>query len=477
MKKYGILFIILTLANGLSAQTLEQAKTMFTKKQYEKAKPVFKRYVKSHPNNASYNYWYGVCCQQTGEPEEAIKPLEFATKRKVQNAPYYLGRAYDELYRFDEAVNSYETYLEALKKKKQTTSQTEKRLEKSKANARMIKGTEEVCIIDSFVVDKAEFLDAYKISEESGSIHYYSDFFRISNNKQTTVYETEIGNRIYYGDKGKDNTLDIFSRNRTPDGWGQPYPLPEVINNSGNANYPFVLTDGITIYYASDGEGSMGGYDIFVTRYNTGTESYMNPENIGMPFNSPDNDYMYVIDEFNNLGWFATDRRQPEDKVCIYVFVPNTYKRTYNYEAMDKNEIIRLARLESIEETWKNPEVVKSAKERLQKALSAKPNIEKVYDFTFVINDQTDYHRLEDFQSTAAKELFNQYRQKLNDYKQKRSQLAGQREQYIQATGEVKHNMASGMIDLEKRLKEIQQELSVMEIEIRKEENNATNRI
>ena len=32
-------------------------------------------------------------------------------------------------------------------------------------------------------------------------------------------------------------------------------PLPGSINDSGNANYPFVMADGVTIYYASDGEG------------------------------------------------------------------------------------------------------------------------------------------------------------------------------------------------------------------------------
>ena len=32
----------------------------------------------------------------------------------------------------------------------------------------MLKGVEDVCVIDSFVIDKANFLKAYKISEESG---------------------------------------------------------------------------------------------------------------------------------------------------------------------------------------------------------------------------------------------------------------------------------------------------------------------
>ena len=54
------------------------------------------------------------------------------------------------------------------------------------------------------------------------------------------------------------------------DEWGKGNMLPGSINESMNASYPYVLADGITIYYAADGPASMGRYDIFVTRYNTG---------------------------------------------------------------------------------------------------------------------------------------------------------------------------------------------------------------
>ncbi|KAA6304213.1 hypothetical protein EZS27_044142, partial [termite gut metagenome] len=81
MKKRCILFplsFLLFFGISLSAQTLEQAKTMFAKKQYDTAKPVFQKYLKGAPTNSSYNYWYGVCCLKTGEVEKAIKPLEIA---------------------------------------------------------------------------------------------------------------------------------------------------------------------------------------------------------------------------------------------------------------------------------------------------------------------------------------------------------------------------------------------------------------
>lgn len=42
----------------------------------------------------------------------------------------------------------------------------------------MLKGVEDVCVIDSFVIDKANFLKAYKISEESGKLFTYNDYFK-----------------------------------------------------------------------------------------------------------------------------------------------------------------------------------------------------------------------------------------------------------------------------------------------------------
>ena len=64
----------------------------------------------------------------------------------------------------------------------------------------MLKGVEEVCFIDSFVVDKEKFLDAYKISPESGKLFMYDTYFNDSGKEGGTVYETELGNKLYYSE-------------------------------------------------------------------------------------------------------------------------------------------------------------------------------------------------------------------------------------------------------------------------------------
>lgn len=474
MKKRYILLLIFSLVLvGASAQTLEQAKAYYNKGEYEKAKPVFKKFVKSQPANGNYNLWYGVCCLNTGEPEVSLKYLETAVKKRISSGQLYLAQNYNDLYRFEDAIKCYEEYISDLNKRKRPTTEADKLLEKSKTNLRMLKGIEEVAIIDSIIVDKEHFLDAYKISSESGKLFMYNDFFQNKEEVEATVYETELGNKIYYGERQSDGKLSILSRNKMQGEWGKGSLLPGSINDSINANYPYVLTDGVTIYYAADGENSIGGYDIFVTRYNTNTNTYLMPENVGMPFNSPYNDYMFVIDEFENLGWFASDRFQPEGKVCIYVFIPNSSKQVYNYEAMEPKKAIRLAKIQSLEETWLDKSAVANAKLRLQTANHKEPQATKAYEFEFVIDDHTTYYQWEDFQSTQAKNLFSKYRLLEKSFRQQQNKLEEQRSWYSRAKENDKAKLVPSILDLEKRVQQLAEELEHAAIETRNTEKQS----
>lgn len=469
-KQFLLLLICLFFAAGLSAQTLEQAQKLYANGQYEKAKPVFQKYVKSQPANGNYNLWYGVCCLKTGHAANAVKYLETAVKKRIPSGQLYLAQAYNDTYRFEDAINCYEEYIDALAKRKQPTEEAEKLLEKCKLNFRMFKGVEEVCIIDSFVVDKAGFLKTYKISEESGKLYTFNEYFKTEGDHPGTVYETELANKVYYSETGKNERLDIFSKNKLGEEWSKGLPLPGSINASGNTNYPYVLTDGVTIYYASDGESSIGGYDIFVTRYNTNTDTYLTPENVGMPFNSPSNDYMYVIDEYNNLGWFASDRNQAADKVCIYVFVPNSSKQIYNYESMSPQQIIALAQLHSLKDTWKDEKEVAEARQRLEAAIHHKPQEHQASDFDFVVDDQHTYHLLSDFRSPQAKELFRKYQQQEKALNQLQIKLDSQRQWFANASKEEKAKITPSILDLEKRVHQMTQELEKSATNVRNTE-------
>lgn len=461
-KKYIIGLFALCCTGVVMGQSLEQAKQLFLKGEFEQAKPVFQRLVKQAPSNANYNYWYGACCYETGQKKEAQPYLEKSAGRRVIDAYRYLGKLYYDFYRFDDAVENYEQHIEWLEKKKRPTEQAEAELETIKQAARMIKGVEDVAVIDSFVVDKNDFLSTYKISKESGNIYREQGI-------AGTIYQTEMGNKMIYGDLSSDSIMQLYTRDRLLDSWSDPEALSS-LNGQGNVNYPFLMSDGITLYYASDGEGSLGGYDIFVTRYDSEDGTYLRPDNIGMPFNSPANDYMYAIDDFNNIGWFASDRNQPEDKVCIYVFIPNASKEVYDYENTDEQTLVDAASLRSIRTTWKDEDKVRQGKQRLAAVMYAKESEQKKKDFTLVIDDSAVYHTLNDFRSAEARKLYQQMAQKQKDYIGLKKDLEAKRYRYAEGNKALKNSLASAILDLEKRTEQLLKEIDQLNIQVRNEE-------
>ena len=223
-----------------------------------------------------------------------------------------------------------------------------------------------------------------------------------------------------------------------------------------------------------------------------------------MPFNSPANDYMYAIDEVNRLGWFASDRYQPEGKVCVYVFVPNESKEVYDYETSDPEDIIALASLKEIRKTQTSGNVVRNARQRLAQVTYAEDTKKKKDgDFRFVVDDNAVYHRLSDFVSEEAREQFRSYLQKEKDLNELQASLenlrtayhesnqAGQKEKdlnelqaslenlrtaYHESNQAGKDQLAPGILDKERRVKELQDEIAELETAIRNTELEKTKR-
>lgn len=399
----SILFLAACLSAGCYAQSLDQAKKLYNEGNYEEAKPAFERLVRQSPNNASYNLWYGVCCFETGDMETAEKHLLIANKRKVVESYYYLAHIYTRAYRFDEAAGMWEEYIVLAEKKKEDTSAFEKERARVEKMQRFLNNTEDIQVIDSMVVDKDKLFSTYYLSEDCGMLDTYNHFFDTSEPFFSTVYINPKSDQAYYARPSGFNQLQLYTQSKLMNTWSDEKALFDTDDESAT-NYPFVLGDGITLYFASEGYGSIGGYDLFVTRYNTNTNTYLTPEQMGMPFNSPANDYLLVIDETKQLGWFVSDRNQPEGKVCMYLFIPDESRKRIE-QTENAEWLRRRAALSSIRETWTSEnnyaEQIRLARADLS---STRKPVEK--DFEFVINDRTTYHTWKEFRSPEAKSFY-----------------------------------------------------------------------
>ena len=327
-------------------------------------------------------------------------------------------------------------------KVKQKTTVVDNELEQRLESMRGF--TQKVMFIDSVVVSKSKLLSSLNIPDEAGSIQAYNKFFNTTDQPNSIVYLNQLRNKCVFS-KFTDGGWDLYSKEMIGEKWSNAVPLKglDILGDDVDINWPFLLSDGITLYFAAKGVESIGGFDIFMTRYDETTQSYLKPENIGMPFNSIDNDYFFIVDEYDGIGWFATDRNQPEGKVCIYSFIYNNVRENYVVDEYTPEQLRQLSEIHSISQTWTSNQARLDALEQLTAVYKRKFTQKKKNDFEFVINDELTYTTLTDFRSVEAAEMYvnlNELLRKKNklDSSIERARIAyptarqAQREQYKQ---------------------------------------------
>lgn len=367
----------------------------------------------------------------------------------------------------------------AQKKKKKVKAQpvvqlSEEELIRQERIEQMTDATQKIMFIDSIVVDKDMFLGKYVISPESGTLCKYNDVFKSAGKPMSYLHINELGNKCYFSDKDETGTMKLYTSDRLGNQWTELAAL--MIMDSENEleqmNYPYIMADGTTLYFAAQGSGSIGGYDIFETRYDSETGTYLKPENIGMPFNSTANDYMYVIDETTGTGLFATDRNQPEGKVCVYTFIVPETRLVYSAEDYTEEQIKRFADITSIADTWGNGSERNNAISRLQKIRNGYEHKEKLKNrMSFVINDDITYTDISDFKVSANKEKYRQ----LNELKALAKTLSDKtekaREQYAGGDTTVRNRLSNTILKNEKEGEKLEMQIRQLEKDIRNSEN------
>jgi len=384
--------------------------------------------------------------------EEANQLL--ANKKYVEAAAMYY-----RLYQFNKAADAYQTqideYLKSKKPQPESADSIKPLLIQAEKAARMLSRCENIQIIDSMIVNKNDFLSAYMIGSETGSL--------VQTNT-TVVYENQLKDQRYFAKKDINGLFRLNSQLKIQDGWSEEKQLNLPSDIEANDNYPFVMPDGLTIYYASTGNGSIGGYDLFVSRYNLNSDTYFAPNQMGMPFNSIYNDYMLVIDEVNDIGYFASDRFQPENKVVIYTFIPND--RIIQIDSKDEQELSNRAKITSIRDSWLPNADYLSKLEKIKTDIERERNKVKK-DFTFVINDNIVYYTLTDFESDAAKNSFLQSKALQENILALEEQLDTQRQTFAQGSAAQKQPLRPTILSNEQRLEAMYQTYKKTLIETR----------
>jgi outer membrane protein OmpA-like peptidoglycan-associated protein/tetratricopeptide (TPR) repeat protein len=117
------------------------------------------------------------------------------------------------------------------------------------------------------------------------------------------------GKSVYFvSDKpGGFGDRDIYISHKDEKGkWGEAENLGAVINTKYGEEGVFIHPDGKTLYFSSQGQKGMGGYDIFKSVFNDSTKVWSIPANIGYPVNTPDDDVFFVVSASGKRGYYTS---------------------------------------------------------------------------------------------------------------------------------------------------------------------------
>jgi len=174
---------------------------------------------------------------------------------------------------------------------------------------------------------------------------YYSDiqdndrFDEISklryNEVNTEYWETHCtmtpdGENMYFSSDrpGGYGGRDIYRIVKLPNGeWSKAQNMGPTINTPFDEDSPFIAINNKTLYYSSNGEQSMGGFDVFASFRDT-DNSWSTPTNLGFPINSTGDDIYYTTTIDGLRGYLSSFRKDGYGEKDIYE-IQNDYMGNY----------------------------------------------------------------------------------------------------------------------------------------------------
>ncbi len=144
----------------------------------------------------------------------------------------------------------------------------------------------------------------------------WTEPYNMGDKINTPAYESnacfaENGNAIYFASnrKGTIGGYDIWmSRRKKDHSWSIPKNLGPIINSVGDEVCPFIHPNGQTLYFSSDYYPGMGGRDLFYSIVDE-KGNWQIPINLGYPINSKGDESSFIVFPDGRTAWMASDKK------------------------------------------------------------------------------------------------------------------------------------------------------------------------
>ncbi|HNV51445.1 MAG TPA: tetratricopeptide repeat protein [Tenuifilaceae bacterium] len=407
-KKIFLLIVLLGIAALANSQEVDavasqsnpqrvKADSLLNKLQFTQALSIYDELIKEYPRDPNIQYPLGICYLMG--TRNVDKAIEYLTKASIANVPnmvyFFLAEALRQNYQFNEAIDYYRRFTISGGSRDIKVKDVEPLVTLCENGSFLTRYIFTPQVLDTKSLSVKDFYNYYSVAPSTGSFTSIPENLLTPTDKklnhQSVMFypkNPQVGDYVYYSSYGNSTSFgkDIFRIKFQDDGyWSKPEVIGDVVNSFFDDDFPYMAPDGVTLYFSSKGHYGMGGYDIYKSVYNPKTRLWSTAENLGFPYNSPFDDFLYVVGDADSLVCFATNRNFMPDTVQL-VLMKNE-ENPIRRSAKSNKELVSLARLNmegaSLVVEQKRVEVKKNVEEKKVDDLKKK----KPATFSSVEND------------------------------------------------------------------------------------------
>ena len=249
-----------------------------------------------------------------------LAQIAFTAEASAQVSPTRLMIKADSCrmaYNFAEAVQYSESAVEALDST--ASARAEEQLLMARNGLNMMSFCSQPTVVAKQTFPLKDFFLFYPLKDHSWRKTPNQLDSLGGDNLSRAIFIPDGSRDIYYSAMDEEGIRNIYATHLTDSLWSVPTLINEQMTSSSDEIYPMLSPDGQSLYFASKGLYGMGGYDLYVSNWNSETNDWDMPVNMGFPYSSPYDDFLFVNTEDGKYSIFASNRECGRDSVTIYV--------------------------------------------------------------------------------------------------------------------------------------------------------------